>query len=266
MNTFFPIIGHKMSIEVYRTSHYSVMNKIGARLVEAKIFLLYYNQSLSIKENIQLAYQQRWFGNSSEDLCKRLIQHFKEQFLRVKDIFHLLRSYVVLLDGKNFHWVNHFFMVLNDPYYRWASSVFFFDLFVTGHIDLPKTKFEKELRLIYPDFISDTTLSRCSRNILTSLRDNKILEGDKSKKISNSQLDVTSLGMMMYFLTELGLGANDFDQSPLHRSLLKSNEALIPLLIEGEQLNYWEFYGDQNSIRLNLTQKDFQKWLGVVHI
>ena len=82
-----------------------------------------------------------------------------------------------------------------------------------------------------------------------------------TKNIVSPAISVKTIAFMLYSLSDFGVGANEFDQSPLFLSMLKLRDLLVPLFNEGEQLGYWEFTGDREKIKLNLNQPDLNSWL-----
>lgn len=250
--------------DCYNQKHTSALNKISGRLTEGREFLLSCNPKMSIVENSKQAYHERWYGNASENRCNELTRHFFQRYYISSNGIDSLRKYVKYTGGRDFHWINHFFMLMNNKYYRWAVSEFMADRYSSGLLEIPRSRFDQELKKQLPKTVGDGSLVRYGRNLLTAVRDNGLLEGKVKKSIVSPSITVESLSFMLYFLFDCGFGSTEFDDSPLFRSLLKPRELLVPLFLDGERLGYWEFTGDRESLRFNYSFTNLEKWLDFI--
>lgn len=247
--------------EYYNQRHSSALNKISGRLTEGKEFIFAYDSESSVPINAGEAYTNRWYGNAGERKCNELTRHFYHRYVLSNENFQALKSYLHSTGGHDFSWINHFYMLLNDPYYRWASSEFMEDRYQCGLLEIPRSRFDRELKKKLPETIGDGSLTRYGQNLLTAIRDNGLLVGKVKKTIVSPAISVRTLAFMLYTLSDLGGGANDFDGSPLFLSLLKPRDLLVPIFVEGEQLGFWEFTGDRKMIKLNLSKVNLQSWM-----
>lgn len=247
--------------DCYQTRHSSALNKISGRLFEGREFISSFNIAESVPENAENACINRWYGNASERKCNELTRHFSQRYIITPESFESLRSYVHASSGKDFPWVNHFYMLLDDPYYRWATADFMADRYQNGLIEIPRSRFDQELKKQLPDSVGAGSLARYGQNLLTAIRDNGLLEGKMKKVIVSPALFVKTLGYMLYSLADFGVGSNEFDTSPLFQSLLKPRDLLVPLFNEGDRLGYWDFTGDREKIKLTLNHTSLRNWL-----
>lgn len=251
-----------MELPDYYNQHHSAdLNKISGRLPEAKEFILSYDPNVSVPENASRAYKQRWYGNASEANAGKLTRHFAHRLVITKDHFLLLRKFLDTRRWRNFPIINHFFMVLDDKYYRWASSEFLARRYSDGILQVPQVKFDQELKEQLPESVGAGSLLRYGKNLRTALRDNGLLKGRQVKIISSPVCMCATLAFMLYSLGDFGAGAGDFDGSPLFFSLLKSREELIPLFLEGEKSGYWEFIGDSSHLSYILSWPNLATWM-----
>ena len=258
-----PITGaHNVPLhECYKKRHSSALNKISGRLPEGHEFIASFDISLSVPGNARKAYMNRWYGNASERICNELTRHFNQRYILTPENFEALRRYMQGTSGVDFPWINHFYMLLDDPYYRWAVAHFIPDRYQKGLMEIPRSRFDQELKKQLPDTIGAGSLARYGQNLLTAIRDNGLLEGKGKKAIVSPALSVKTMAFMLYTLSDFGVGSNEFDMSPLFLSILKPRVLLVPLFYEGEQLGYWEFTGDREKIKLNLNQPSLNHWL-----
>jgi hypothetical protein len=152
-------------------------------------------------------------------------------------------------------------MLLDDPYYRWATTDFMSDRYQIGFIEIPRSRFDQELKKHLPNTVGAGSVVRYGKNLLTAIRDNGLLEGKVKKAIVSPYLSVKTMAFFLYTLSDFGVGSNEFDMSPLFLSILKPRDLLVPLFHEGERLGYWDFTGDREKIRLNLNHSSLQNWL-----
>ncbi|MFK5914599.1 MAG: hypothetical protein QM484_09495 [Woeseiaceae bacterium] len=245
----------------YNKKHTSALNKISGRLMEGREFILSYDISQTVSKNAQHAYMNRWYGNSSERKCNELTRHFSQRYVVTPENFESLRLYVQETSAEDFPWINHFYMLLNDPYYRWATADFMAERYQSGLIDIPRSHFDQELKKQLPETVGTGSLARYGQNLLTAIRDNGLLKGTMTKSIVSPALSAKTMAFMLYSLADFDVGANEFDNSPLFLSMLKLRDLLIPLFADGESLGYWEFTGDRENITLNLNQPNLNSWL-----
>ncbi|WP_419174433.1 hypothetical protein [Desulfosediminicola sp.] len=251
-----------MSIQsCYQVRHSSALNKISGRLPEGREFIASFDVLLSVPQNAKIACIDRWYGNASERKCNELTRHFKQRYVITSENFESLQLYNQKTSRDDFPWINHFYMLLDDPYYRWATTDFMPDRFQSGLIEIPRSRFDQELKKQLPETVGAGSLARYGQNLLTAIRDNGLLEGKGKKIIVSPALNVKTMAFMLYTLSDLGVGSNDFDMSPLFRSILKPRDLLVPLFSEGEQLGYWDFTGDRERIKLNLNHPNLKSWL-----
>jgi len=245
----------------YQVRHSSALNKISGRLPEGREFIASFDSTSSVMENAQQAYKDRWYGNASEQKSKELTRHFTQRYVITPHQFKQLRQYILHTSARDFPWLNHFFMLLDDPYYRWATADFMPDRYQMGLLEIPRSRFDQELKKQLPPTVGPGSLARYGQNLLTAIRDNGLLEGRSKKIIVSPPLSVNTLAFMLYTLSDFGVGANAFDMSPLFFSLLKPREILVPLFQEGSRRGYWDFNGDPEKLRLTLNHPGLQNWL-----
>lgn len=255
-----------MPSSVYRTKHNGALMKASARLAEAREFIASFDSAISIAENAKRAYQERWYGNASEAVCRELTRFFNERFNFFPSHLTNLKIFLSSGEGDSFAILNHFYMIITDPYYRWAAADYVPSRLETGLMEIPRRGFEQEARGVLPEILNDKTVGRYCRNILTALRDNGFLAGLNIKTIVSPVLSAKTLGFILYSLSDFGEGFNAFDGSPVFRSLLKQREFLVPLFQEGQRKGWWEFTGDRTRLSGNLQLNGLAGFLEEVGI
>ncbi len=237
-----------MGASCYRTRHNGALMKASARLAEAREFIAGYESGRPLAENAQKALRERWYGNASAAVCRELTRFFHERFAFHPGHLELLRRYLSAGEGGAFPALNHFYMVLSDPYYRWAAADYLPARWEAGLPDIARSGFEDEAKTVLPKTLGPKSANRYCRNILTALRDNGYLSGLVHKTAVSPPLYLQDLGFMLYSLKDFGEGFNDFDASPLYRAFLKPRDAIAPLFRDGEKRGWWEFTGDRERL------------------
>jgi hypothetical protein len=250
-----------MLSQCYRQSHTSALNKISARLPEAREFISSFDVTLSLQLNAQNAFINRWYGNTSERKCSELTRHFNDRFVKSSEFFILLREYLLRTSFEQFNWINHFFMLLGDPYYRWAVTEFLFSRAQQGLFEIPRARFNQELKTQLPGTIGPVSLATYGRNLLAALRDNGLLEGKVKKCIAATTISYKTITFMLYSLSFLGDDRYAFQDSPLYRSFLKTPEMLSSTFITAANSGYLEYTGDRNRITFTLKYPDLKTWV-----
>jgi len=242
-----------MSGSCYKTEHYPALMKASARIPEAREFIALYNPDRSIRENAEAALRGRWYGNASPAVCQELTRFFHDRFIIGPQHLTSLQRVLPRAEEVPFPILNHFYMILRDPYYRWAAADWLPSRMEAGLLDIPRNTFEDDAKKVFSEVLGPKTVTRYCQNILTALRDNGYLSGQTNKSIASPAIPLTALGYMFYTLKELGEGFNDFDGSPLLCALLKPRDLLVTLLKEGEKRRWWEFTGDRSRLSGHFT-------------
>lgn len=251
-----------MTKSVYNSEHKGSLNKFAARVTEAKEFWLAYNNSNALDANANAAITGRWFGNMPENFSLRLLRHFEDRFLVRSPVFNSIQTYFHnQLDHSEFLWLNHLFMLMHDPYYRFASADYLSERLNMGVVEISRVAFYKAISQKLPKGTSVMTSNKYGRNCLGALMENGLLKGTAKKSITSPSINSRTLALLLHTLADLGEGAMSFDGSPLFHSLLKSREILLPILMDGERLGYWEFTGDRNRLSLNLKYHSLNGWV-----
>ena len=257
-------VSHENLPRCYRQVHYGALNKLAGRTQDAKEFLSSINLDMPLGQAKEEAVLNRWFGNMSEGFNNYLFQHFTKRFLRHEIINHDLKSYLESgIDFEQFAWVNHLFMILDDPYYRWASSKYLPQRLAMGFDFVSRDTFLKLFKSELPEKMAISTSIRYGQNCLAALTENGFLSRKQCKTIESPNLTPKTLAVLLHILSQIGISPNQFNGSPLHRSLLKSPMLLLSLFSQGEREGYWEYNGDSNHINLNLKHSSFSEWLEV---
>lgn len=250
-----------MTPDLYETEHISSLAKVGARLTEAREFLAAYDPEAGLPANAAVAFNQRWYGNVTADVCRRLTYSFNQRFNRLPGQLCALRRLLAAGDSSWWPVLNHVCMNLADPYYRWTAAEYLASRFEQARIEVYREDLELELMAHLPASFTGATVNRFARNLLTALRDNGYLIGTTKKRITSPGIPVGILAYILYTMADAGIGANHFGESPVFRALLKPRELFVPIFREGERAGWWEFTGDRSRLSLNLRFGSLSMWL-----
>jgi hypothetical protein len=247
--------------DCYRNDHRSGLHRVGARPADALEFVRSFDPDRTMPENAESSFQQRWYGDVKQKYATELTRHFGMRFGVGTPAFPTLRSFGGGGATTEFPLINHFFMVMVDPYYRWAAADFVPARYAQGRPEITNAAFVPELRKHLPDTIGTRTAIRYGQSVLTSLRDNGLLAGAVKKTITLPELSLRQLGFFLYYHSECGIGAGEFQRTPLFHSLLRTPEAYVPLFHEGERRGYWEFVGDASCLAAHLSYRGLAAWV-----
>lgn len=250
-----------MAPDLYETEHVSSLAKVSARLTEAREFLASYEPESGLSANAATAFNQRWYGNVTADVCKRLTYCFDQRFNRLPGQLSALRRLQTVGESSWWPVLNHICMSLADPYYRWTAAEYLASRFEQAQVEVYREDLELGLKARLPAGFTGATVNRYARNLLTALRDNGYLVGATRKRITSPGIPAGVLAYILYTLTDAGIGANHFGESPLFRALLKPRELFVPIFREGERAGWWEFTGDRSRLSVNLRFGSLSSWL-----
>lgn len=247
---------------IYREGHFDAFNKIAARPLEAREFLLSVDFNQEMEKEMEKAIFNRWFGNINETYYKLLFRHLYSRFN--KDLRFIKSLQEVLRDGleySDFLPINHFFMLLDDPYYRWCASEYIPQRLNHGLIGISRESFKTELKKVLPIDFSPSTIKKYSQNAIAALTENDLLQGKIKKSIQPPKISTKSLAIVLHGFCGMGLAEIEFQSSPFYKSLMKPVDVLQQYLIQGEREGHWENNSDDQKIVLKLKHQTFQDWV-----
>lgn len=247
--------------DCYRSEHSSGLHRVGARPQDALEFIRSFASQGSLADNAVASFQERWYGDVKQKYAVELTRHFARRFKAEEPSFPLVKQFVLRIDTVLFPLVNHFFMLMIDPYYRWAATEYIAKRHVQGRPEITNAAFVPELEKRLPNSIGTRTTIRYGQSILTSLRDNGLLAGTVKKTVTPPELSVELLAFFLYYHADCGIGVGEFENSPLFASLLRSKESYVPLFREGDRLGYWDFVGDVSHLAGHLAFTGLGGWL-----
>ncbi len=67
-------------------------------------------------------------------------------------------------------------------------------------VEIPRSRFDQELKKQLPDTVGPGSLARYGQNLLTAIRDNGLLEGRNKKTIISPALSARTMAYMLYTL------------------------------------------------------------------
>lgn len=251
-----------MVSKAYNDEATGALMRFSARVMEAKEFWLSYEIGKGHEANLAQVIQGRWFGNISENYIARLLSQFEQRFWMERPFAPVLQAYFQnSIDHAEFCWFNHLSLLAYDPYYRNASSQYIPNRLDMGLLDISRDAFYKWQMEQMPKETTVSTATKYGRHCLGALMENGLLKGDAKKSITSPAITARTLALLLYTLAELGEGAMSFDGSPLFLSLLKTREMLVPTMMDGERLGYWDFTGDRTRLSLNLKYPSLKSWV-----
>lgn len=246
--------------DCYRSDHVSGLHRVGARPQDALEFLRSVDTGSSIAQSSIASIQGRWYGDVKQKYASELTRHFARRFGMDQASFPAVRRFALGIDPVAFPLVNHFFMLMIDPYYRWAAADFIPGRYAQGRVSIANSAFVPELQNHLPNTIGTRTAIRYGQSILTSLRDNGILVGAVKKTATQAELSLRVFAFFLYYHAGCGIGVGEFETTPLFASLLRSRESYVPIFREGERLGYWEFVGDKSRLSAHLSYSGLDAW------
>jgi len=251
-------------LECYKEEHVSGLHRIGARPRDVLEFVRSCDPTVSVGDNALASAQERWYGNSKQDYATSLTRHFASRLSFGQPEFLPIKQFVLHLDSHVFPLINHFFMLHSDPYYRWSAAEYLPRRYELGLSDLTSAILVPELQKRLPPSFRPLTVARQTRGVMASLRDNGLLVGKATKTIVPPEVPLKALAFFLYYHADCGIGAGDFETTPLFRSLLRPREYYLSRFQEGARHGYWDFDGNATHISASLRFSDMSSWIRFV--
>jgi hypothetical protein len=244
--------------------------RAGALLAETKTLLAYWDEALSIDENLNRAQQENIFGKASRSWINQFLRGFRERYLAdgptaqalvilVKNnlptesldrvlYFHAAQADLLLHDV-----VTEVLLPLRQ---QGRTEVFPADIqaAIRGWIDEGKTSGPW----------SENTIIRSTRNLMATLRDFRILQGAAKKRLAPVYLPVEAFAYIAKVLQREQPSGQRLLQHPEWELFSLSPQAVERLFVEAHQRRLLEYHAAGSVIRIGFPVESIQEYAHVI--
>ena len=232
-----------------------------ALIHDTKVFLSCWDEALSVDENIQKAISDNIFARPARFYVKQFLTAFRERYVFGDERDAALRKLVrrgkdnAVIDRILYYYTTHADNLLYDFVVNYIFAA------QSRGVEYISTKDAQEYTKKLSDEgktsskWGDTVCNRVARNILTSLRDFHILEGNVKKRIAPVYLPIEAF---LYIAFSIGREVNSGDKVVNHQDwklFLIDTATVERLFLEAHQRGFLSYQTAGNLMRIEYRFK-----------
>ncbi len=254
--------------------------KASALLPDTRTLFEYWDEGRSVKENLQMAASQNIFGKSSRVRVNDILKVFEARYLRNNGTASAIQRLVDSpLPAEITDRVLYYYTALAEPLIYDFVTEFLYDLYQRGRQVVAK---EDAMDFIRDAMLHDKTegkwdspitMNRVAVGLLSTLRDFRILSGQKGsskpKTFAPVYLPIEAFVFIAFNMKKDGLSGDRLLNHPNWRLFLLRLSDVERLFIEAHQLNYLRYESAGSLVRLEfpyenhlaLVETIINKWI-----
>jgi hypothetical protein len=253
-----------------KKAYSSKILKAGAILSETKTLLNNWDDSLSMKDNLDLFRQDNILGKASRSRVDDILQIFRQRYLSEETVTKTLVTIVKLkYPAEVLDRILYFHTARSDPLIHDFVIEVLWPRYLNGAQHILVRDAEKWIEgKIASGHIrgpwSEKTIERSARELMSTLRDFGVLQGAKNKQLSPAYLPVEAFSYIAFYLSRL---------QPSGKRLLEDQEWLLffidpqtveHMFMEAHQLHLLEYHAAGSVIRIDFPSDTLEEYVHVI--
>ncbi len=241
--------------------------KASALLPDTRTLFADWDESRSVKENLQTAASRNIFGKSSRVRVNDILKVFEARYLRTNGTAHAIHRLVDSpLPAEITDRVLYYYTALAEPIIYDFVTEYLYDLYQRGRQVIAK---EDALDFIHQAMVENRTSGlwdsmetqdRVAQGLLATLRDFGILSGQKRsakpKSFAPVHLPVEAFVFIAFDMKKDGLSGDRLIHHPNWRLFLLRLSDVERLFLEAHQLNYLRYQAAGSLVRVEFPYQD----------
>lgn len=247
-----------MSEMTQMPTYASKIIKAGALIPDTKILFSNWNEEQSVAENLARFRKENTFGKTSRSRVEDILAIFRQRYLSDETITQALLTLMEKeIDSASLNRILYFHAARSDELLHDVVTDFLYPISQTGLADMLTTNDIKtwiERQVKQGNVVkrwSETTIVRCAREILASLRDFGILEGSIKKRLSSQYFPIKSFAYVAFFLKQRQPSGSRLIHDPEWRLFLIDPGMVERLFIEAQQHKLLEYYAAGSIVKVD---------------
>jgi len=244
--------------------------KAGALLADTKTLLANWDIDRSVSDNLEQFHRENLFGKASRSRVEAILRIFHQRYLKDKAVTRAL-VYLVNKDfsseGLNrilFFHATQSDRLLHDVVTDLLASMYEIGRYEVSANDV-KTWISKQISegKTQGEW-SDTTITRCARELLATLRDFGILQGAVKKRLTPSFVPVAAFAYIALYLKQRQPSGTKLIHDPEWQLFFLPDKAVERLFVEAHQVHLLEFYAAGSIIRIDFPTESIEEYAHVI--
>jgi hypothetical protein len=244
--------------------------KAGALLADTKTLLSNWDECQSIADNLDRFRKDNLFGKASRSRVEDILAIFRQRYLSNKSINNALVTLVkreFVSEGLNrilfFHSAQSD-RLLHDMVTDFLASMHYQGRQEVGTYDVKIWISQLISRGKTQSHWSDSTITRCARELLATLRDFGILQGAVKKRLAPSFLPIEAFAYIALCLKQRQPSGEKLIHDPEWQLFFLPPKAVERLFIEAHQHQLLEYHAAGSIIRIDFPTESIEEYAYVI--
>jgi hypothetical protein len=244
------------SISRSQQRYTSKIIKAGALLADTKTMLARWDETSSVSENLDRFRRENIFGKASRSRIEDMLAIFRQRYLTSEAV---TRSLAILVrdsfPSEALDRILYFFSAEADLLLHDIVTDVLAGFHSNGKTDVTPS----DIRAVLTRWIgegkvvsqwSENTLSRVTRELLSTLRDFGILQGAVNKRLAPVYLPVEAFAYLAFYLQQQQPSGERLLAHPEWQLFFLSRQAVERLCLEAHQYHLLEYHAAGSTIRI----------------
>ena len=244
--------------------------KAGALLADTRTLLVYWDESISVPENLERFQQDNLFGKASRSRVEDILVIFRQRFLSDESVTQAL---VNLAKGdisqETLDRILYFHAAQSDTLLHDIVTEWLWEWRQQGRDDVAL----EDLQRVLGEWVaagkttgpwSDYTILRAARGLLSTLRDFGVLQGKRTKRLATVYLPVESFAYIAFYLKQRQPSGELLLADPEWRLFFLSQETVEHFFMEAHQHRLLEYHAAGSVIRITFPAQTLKEYAHVI--
>lgn len=256
--------------EIKKAPYTSKIIKAGALVGDTKTLLANWNTTRSVEENLKQFRRDNIFGKASRSRVEDILAIFRQRYLTnelvIKALVTLVRKNF-LAEGLNY--ILYFHATQSDRLLHDVVTQLLASMQQLGRLDIGvndvKDWINKQIAQGQTQSPwSDATITRCAREVLSTLRDFGILQGAVKKHLAPIYLPVEAFAYIALYLQQNQPSGEKLIHASEWQLFFLSPDAVEHFFMEAHQHRLLEYYAAGSIIRITFPTNNTEEYAHVI--
>ena len=244
--------------------------KAGALLADTKTLLANWDIHRAVSDNLEQFHRKNLFGKASRSRVEDILRIFHQRYLADEAVTKAL-VYLVNKDfsSEGLNRILFFHAAQSDRLLHDVVTDLLASMYEIGRYEVStndvKTWISKQISegKTQGEW-SDTTITRCARELLATLRDFGILQGAVKKRLTPSFVPVAAFAYIALYLKQRQPSGTKLIRDPEWQLFFLPDKAVERLFVEAHQAHLLEFYAAGSIIRIDFSTESIEEYAHVI--
>lgn len=244
--------------------------KAGALVADTKTLLVNWDTTLTVSENLDKFRQENLFGKASRSRVEDILTIFRQRYLTEEFVTKALITLVnCKFSAQGLNCILYFHATQSDRLLHDVVTNLLLSLHHLGRQDISVTDIKNWINQQIAQGKtqtnwSDTTITSCAREILSTLRDFGILRGASKKYLTPIYLPVQSFAYIALYLKQKQPSGEKLINATEWQLFFLSTKAVESFFVEAHQHRLLEYYAAGSIIRIEFPTDSLEEYANVI--